>query len=222
MRRGHLRRRAAFAGATTAVAVTVTAAAAGSAAAAAVATNSPCYLSDAPMLVAGQGFTPGAPVQVESHGVFAAPTADAAGSFQVATTAPTLPFITPGVRAYTLTASDGTNTASVPLRVTTFASAHTPRSPSRPQTVVRWRVSGLRPGARVFAHYVHHGRQQRRVFFGRMPKPCGVVSKRLAMVPFAHPAVGRWRIQIDTRKRYSARTKVKFVETGTVTRRIAG
>ena len=218
MLRGQLLHRAAVAGS----AVAAFGAAAASADAAVIATNAPCYLSNGPMVIAGQGFAAGAPVQVESQGVFAAPTADAAGNFQVSTTAPVLPFPTPGVRSFTLNASDGTSTASVRFRVTTLVSVHTPRVPSTPQSAVRWRISGLRPGARVYAHYVHGGRQQRRVSFGRMPKVCGVLSKRLAMIPIGHPAAGKWRIQIDTRKRYSAKTRGKFVETGTVTRRLAG
>src|SRR4051794_25581071 len=179
MLRGQLLRRAAVAGCV----VAAFGGAAASADAAVIATNAPCYLSNGPMVIAGQGFAAGAPVQVESPGVFAAPTADAAGNFQASTTAPVLPFPTPGVRSFTLNASDGTNTASVGFRVTTFASAHAPRVPAKPQSVVRWRISGLRPRARVYAHYVHGGRQQRRVSFGRMPETCGVLRKRIAMIP---------------------------------------
>jgi hypothetical protein len=140
----------------------------------------------------------------------------------VSATAPVLPFSTPGVRSYTLTATDGTNTATTRIRVTSFDAAHTPRVPSKPSSNVRWRIAGLPPGARVYAHYVHGGKQQRRVSLGRMPKRCGVLRKRLRMIPISNPATGKWRIQIDTRKRYSARTSPKFVETGSVTRRIVG
>jgi hypothetical protein len=204
------------------VTVALLGAAAASADAATIATNAPCYLTGSPLTIAGQGFTPGATVTIESQGLFSAPVADAAGSFSAASTAPTLPFTRPGVKTYTLNAGDGTNTASTKIRVTSFKAQHRPRVPSKPQSNVRWRVSGLRPGARVYAHYVHGGKQQRRVSFGRMPKRCGVLEKRLRMIPIAHPATGKWRIQIDTRKRYSAKTKPKFVERGTVTRRIVG
>ena len=218
MHRNASLRRAAGAGAALAAFV----AGAASADAATIATNAACYLTGTPMTIAGQGFTPGATVSIESPGLFSAPVADAAGSFQATSSAPALPFSGPGVRTFTLNAGDGTNTAAATVRVTSFAARHRPLVPSKPQTSVRWRVSGLRPGARVYAHYVHGGKQQRRVSFGRMPKPCGVLKKRLAMIPVASPATGKWRIQIDMRKRYSPKTSPKFVETGTVTRRVVG
>src|SRR3954464_11085659 len=96
-------------------------------AAAGIATDAPWYLPNTPMTVAGQGFAPTAPVQVESNGVFASATTDAAGNFSIATTAPILPSPTPGVRAFTLTGSDGTNSATAAIRVMAFAAAHTPR-----------------------------------------------------------------------------------------------
>ncbi|UGS35371.1 hypothetical protein [Capillimicrobium parvum] len=203
---------AAFAGAVTAA----------SAGAAVLATDEPCYLPGQQMIVAGQGFAPSAPVQVASGGVLATPTADAAGSFQASAAAPALPFSTPSARSLALTATDGTTSATVRIRVANLAALHSPRSPSQPQSRVRWRISGLRPGARVYAHYVHAGREQRRVSFGRMPERCSVLRKRIAMLPVDHPAAGRWRIQIDTRARYSPRTRRSLVEFGTVGRRIVG
>jgi hypothetical protein len=173
------------------------------------------------MAVTGQGFAAGAPISIESTSPLGAATADGAGAFQFTTPAPVLPFSTPGVQTFTLTAGDGTNSAQTTVRVTTFAGDHVPSLPPRPGTRVRWRVSGFAPGARVYAHYVHGGREVRRVSFGRMPSPCGVLAKRVPMLPVANPATGRWRIQIDTRRRYGSDTPIRLVETGVVSRRVA-
>jgi hypothetical protein len=194
--------------------------AAAPAGAATVATDAPCYTSGAAMGVAGQGFGAGAPVSVEASGLFGSTPADAVGAFQLITRAPLLGTTAPAVRTFALTASDETTSAQTGFRVTNFAAAHTPSAPPRPSTVIRWRVAGFAPGARVYAHYVHGGRQQARAGLGRMPRTCGVLRKRLALIPISSPASGRWRIQLDTHKRYSARTRAKLVETGNVTRRI--
>jgi hypothetical protein len=185
--------------------------------AAAIATDAPCYLTTGPMTVAGQGFAPGLPVNIQSSGLFGTGTADAAGNVSIATTAPVLAS-TPAVQVFTLTGSDGTNTAQTTFRVSSFAASH--GSAARPSSRVRWSVAGFAPGSRVYAHYVHGGRQARRVSFGRMPKVCGVLHKTLAVLPISNPARGGWRIQLDTRKAYSARTTIKIVSHGTVTRRV--
>jgi hypothetical protein len=189
------------------------------ASAAAIATDAPCYLSTGAMTVAGQGFAPGLPVNVESSGLFGTGTADAAGNVSIATAAPVLSSA-PDVKVFTLTGSDGTNTAQTTFRVSSFAASHGPAS--RPSSRVRWSVAGFAPGRRVYAHYVHGGRQAKRVSFGRMPNVCGVLHRTLAVLPISNPARGRWRIQLDTRKAYSAKTTIKLVTGGTVSLRVAG
>lgn len=189
--------------------------------AATVATDKPCYLETEPMAVAGQGFAPGTVADVQGAGVFGSTPVDAAGNFGLQTAAPALGTTKPTVRRVTLTASDGVNAAEATIRVSTFRADTKPRA-RRPGTVVKWRVSGFPAGAKVWAHYVHGGKQQRRVSFGRMPNNCGVLTRRLRQLPIDDPARGKWRIQLDTKKRYSAKTPLKLVMTGTVTSRVVG
>ncbi len=188
--------------------------------AATLTTDGSCYRTSTQITATGQGFAPGAPVTVQGRGVFGSATADAAGSFQVPLRSPVLPYIGPGARTVTLTASDGTNTGQARIRVTNFAVRSQPRSPSRPGQQVRWVISGFAPGARVWAHYVHGGRQQARVALGRMPKGCGTLRHRLRLIPLSNPAYGRWTIQFDTHKRYSRSTKDKLSISGRIYRRV--
>lgn len=191
------------------------------ASAARVATDASCYLARSAMAVAGQGFTPSAPltltVAVGRRERTEAITADPAGTFSTELRAPTLTPSKPMVRRVTVRATDGTISARRRLRVTTFAADTKPTARTVDQ-VVTWRVTGFPPRARVWAHYVHGGREVRRMSFGRMPKRCGVLRKRIRQLPITSPAAGRWRIQLDTRKRYRAKTRLKIVRTGRVTR----
>lgn len=195
----------------------ITAAPAG---AAVVATNAPCYLTQSQMAIGGQGFAPGAPISAEGMGLFGSTTADASGAFSLTTTAPLLPFTHPGAKTYTVTAGDGTTAAQTTFRVTNFAARTKPRSPRKPGTTVRWTVSGFAPGSHVYAHYVHHGHQRRRVSFGHMPRTCGTLHRTLRMLPIADAPTGRWRIQLDNRRRYRTSTSPKLVVTGTVYRHL--
>lgn len=177
--------------------------------AAAVAVDLPCYPERFPLAVAGQGFTPGGSVSVTATGLSASATADATGAFGATSTAPSLPFVGPGSRTFTLTAADAANpanTATTTFRVTSFAARTTPRSPSKPSTTVRWTVSGFPPGRSVYAHYVFGGHARARVRFGVAAKPCGTLrSPRIRAIPVSRPSVGEWTIQLDTHKSYRAR-----------------
>lgn len=188
-----------------------------SASAASLGTNARCYFSEATVAVAGQGFMPVSSVTLRRGAQAVTATTDAAGVFSAEVRAPRLDRALAVVRRFAVTASDGTFSARRVVRVTTFAA--TTRPPARrPGDVVTWRVTGFAPGARVWAHYVHDGRQVRRVLFGRMPRPCGVLRERIRQLPITNPATGRWKIQLDTRKRYRAGTRVKIVRRGRVTR----
>jgi hypothetical protein len=187
------------------------------ASAATLGTDARCYLSGGAVGVAGQGFAPGAPVTVQRGAQSVPVTADPSGAFVAEIGAPLLDPARAVVGRFAVTASDGAASARRRLRVTTFQATTKPLA-TRPGQVVTWRVAGFRPGARVWAHYVHGGRQVRQALFGRMPRRCGVLRKRIRQLPIANPASGRWRIQLDMRKRYRPTTAIKIVKRGRVTR----
>jgi hypothetical protein len=183
-----------------------------------IAPASSCVIAGSVVAVAGAGFAPGSTVTVSGDGVGGSAIAGADGAVRgtAGTTAPSR--VTPLARAVVLTATDGTATAQATLRLTTFTFSVAPAA-REPTARVTWRVSGFTAGSTVYAHYVHEGHQRRRVRFGRMPDPCGVLRKRVAMLPLADPPAGRWRIQLDGRRAYRATTTPRLRLDGRILRR---
>lgn len=185
------------------------------AAAATIVTGTGCYPAGGPITVAGQGFAAGALVTLSGPGVRGRAFANSTGQVEIVAAADPLATTAPVAEAITLTASDGTTAAQTVVRLTNFTFSIAPPV-RRPQTPVRWRISGFAPGARVYAHYVHEGREQRSVGFGRMPARCSILRAHLPMLPIAAPAPGRWIIQLDGQPRYRADTTPHLRLTGTI------
>ncbi|MCW3007450.1 MAG: hypothetical protein JWP17_2076 [Solirubrobacterales bacterium] len=194
------------------------AAAASPAAAATIVTGTGCYPTGGDISVAGQGFAPGSLVTVTGPGVEGRAFADSSGNVQVMAAGQPLSTRVPIARAITLTASDGAAAAQTMVRVTNFTFSIAP-AVRHPDTPVRWRVSGFAPRDRVYAHYVHAGRERRRVLLGRMPSPCSILRAQVPMLPIQHPARGRWTIQLDASPRYHADTSPRLRLAGTIRRR---
>jgi hypothetical protein len=195
------RRRAAVVGGVLGAAL----AGAGPAPAATIVTGVPCYRDGGEISIAGEGFIPGALVTVSGTGIAGQAFADGSGTVQLTASAQPLHAAGPAVRTVNLIATDGTTTVHASVRITNFTFAITP-AVRRPSTPVRWAVSGFDDATRVYAHYVHDGRERRRVLFGRMPSPCSVLHARVPMLPVAHPEPGRWIIQLDNQPRYRPTT----------------
>jgi hypothetical protein len=66
---------------------------------------------------------------------------------------------------------------------------------------------------RAYIHYVNpKGRHKKTVRLGRLIGPCGrLKSTRRRVMPFDDPQFGYWKLQFDTRRRYSKNTARKRV-----------
>jgi hypothetical protein len=201
------------------------AASAGPAVAASIFLDRGCYLSKQPRLPSGQaiavrgdGFMPNAPVTFAIGGspvltVTADPAGTAVGQFS----APSLggPSVFRGTR--TLTASDGTTRASVPVALRQLAADFLP-STGNPRTLrVRFYVYGFGPlltalrrstSQPVYEHvFDPSGRRRATIRIGRTSGPCGDLrTTRRRILPFRTVRDGRWRFVFTTKSRYSARS----------------
>jgi hypothetical protein len=185
-----------------------------SADAASLAVDRPCYPVNGPINVSGTGFTPNTQVQLSfSNGTSAGfATADAAGNFGGAIQAPS---INPLEQALTLIGTDRANpanTGSAALRITRFQASTKP-SRARPHKRVLYRVRGFTGGGTVYVHYVFRGKLRGTRTLGPAKPPCGVVNKRMPLLPLRKVRFGTWTLQIDTSRKYSKNTLPRLVGT---------
>ncbi len=179
----------------------------------------PCYVSvlQAPpdhyeteaIDVSGSGFTPGAKVDVRVDGAVAQSgvVVDAAGNLPAgAVSAPT---VKAGERRFTVTAAEQANaakTASADALASNLSVNVRPRD-ARPARRIRFRGRGFTdPGAAVYAHYVRRGAAKPRKTVRLVARPagaCGTFSVRRRQFPFT-PKTGRWRVQIDQHRAFTA------------------
>lgn len=62
-----------------------------------------------------------------------------------------------------------------------------------PHTVTRYGLWGATPGRKVWLHFYFAGQQRRVVYMGRTSKPCGVVHKRIQVLP-TRSRYGKWTV----------------------------
>jgi hypothetical protein len=180
-----------------------------------------CYLARQPALPAGQaivvrgeGFTPEAPVAFRLGGAsLGSLNANAAGALAGRFTAPTLA-AGQFKATRTLTASDGSNQASVPISLRRLA-AHFVPTLGDPRTLrVTFYVYGFGPvltqlgrptGQPVYMHVFRpNGRRKASLAVGRTRGPCGdMKSTRRRILPYRIES-GRWRFVFTTAPRYSS------------------
>lgn len=183
---------------------------AGPAAAATLLLDQPCYLEGATVAAGGQGWDPGKTVEIKDNAgshFYQSATTNPMGAFLTNFRAPLLPTIRPAVQSFVATATEIGNpalTAQAPFSVTN-ARVYANLS-GKPTQTVRWSISGFPPNSTVYGHWVFKRRARATVAMGKVPAPCGVVSRRVRRIP-APLHSGTWRIQFDTSRRYSARTK---------------
>jgi hypothetical protein len=168
----------------------------------------PCYVSTGPasderedVVVRGDGFAPLGTVVVLVDGVEAgsAPSGTV-GEFELIVDAPHQPA---GERAFTVTATDGANTATVQSRVTNLAVFVRPRR-AAPSRRVRFRGRGFMEPAPVYAHYLYGARPQKTVRLARESvQPCGTFDVKRRQIPVENAKTGRWIVQIDQKKAYA-------------------
>jgi hypothetical protein len=205
--------------------------AAGLAAAPAVAGAAPAIATDAvclrpsqrpdgtlvspPLVVRGAGFSPNAAIAIARGGRRDGAVADATGAFaRPLSVLDRLRDRVPRSRPLRVVATDPALGASNALRVRTagLAVSATPRR-TEPSRTVTFRFSGFEPGRVVYAHYRFGARVRANVVMGRASRPCGLLTARRDQIPLRDPEVGRWRVQFDHRRSFSARATPRIAVT---------
>lgn len=201
-----------------------------SASAAVLAPLKPCYVAvpnatrDVETIaIGGGGFTPNGRVDVSVDGSIALSgvPVDAAGDLPAGVEV-RAPFLARGDKAFAVVAAEQNNpanTATVTSRVTALSASFSP-SAGRPGRKVTFRGRGFTLAGKVYLHYRHKGKTRRRISV-KPTGPCGRFEVRRRLFPFSPVATGRWVIQFDQQKKFSATPRSAFVEQSiTVTRTV--
>ena len=167
------------------------------------------------MPVMGSGFRPNTEVSLlystlvsPSPTFLSAVTADATGRFSARVVPPLASGFAAQERTLNLTATDEGEPAveaTTSFRHVRRAYTTTP-SVARATSLVRHSAGGLTPGRNAYAHFRFRSQTQRNVFLGRTSRPCGRVSRRMALLP-ANAKPGRWTIYADNSRAFSLRTR---------------
>jgi hypothetical protein len=179
--------------------------------------------------VDAQGFTPnsavdvlldGSPADATDDGVADPFYADGTGTVQAGVRAPYQPA---GQRPFTLSVTDrGTpsNTVSVTSQVTALAVQLHPAQ-AAPSRRVRFTGSGFVKRESIWAHYLFRGKERALVRLARRPTaPCGTFSVRRRQIPVTRPRTGRWVLQVDQQRSYSAAPDSVFVRVQITVQRV--
>jgi len=196
---------------------------AGPAAGATLLLDQPCYLEGATVVAGGQGWDAGKTVEIKDNAgsrFYQSATTNPMGAFLTNFRAPILPTIKPTVQSFVAAASEIGNAA---LTAQAAFSVTNQRVDAKltgdPRQKVRFSISGFPPNKTVYGHWVFQRRVRTTVAMGKVPAPCGIVSRRVRRIP-ARLRSGTWRIQFDTRRRYSARTTPRQILKLTVFRTV--
>ncbi|HEV2058422.1 MAG TPA: hypothetical protein VGR11_03630 [Solirubrobacteraceae bacterium] len=175
------------------------------------------------------GFTPGSLVRVYTNTgttppllLMSAP-ADARGGFGTEA-APPLPWpLDRNVQTFNLFGADRSNpaapiVAASQFRIVRFGLTSKPAYPKRPGQIVTYTARGFRVGAPVYIHFRFGGKTRRSVRLGVARGPCGIVSKRMRMLP-TRARYGNWTMYTNQRKRFSRSTRPAWQSSFTIFRR---
>jgi hypothetical protein len=178
-----------------------------------------CYRVGDVLTVSGSGFTPGgqANITLGGHDIGTTPT-DAAGNFSK----PLLIGQLTGVSTRTLIATDAANPANVGTAQflgSALAVKVRPRNGAAGRKL-RINATGFTTGKRLYAHVVRK-RIRRNVFIGKLKGPCRTLKVRRQVLSASLPT-GVYKVQFDTRRRYSKKTKVWVGFRVTVTPTVRG
>jgi len=172
-----------------------------------------CYRAGDALIVSGTGFTAGALVTFSLDGSdLGSLTADASGNVSSPLTVGRLS----GVRTRTVTATDSANPANVATAQFLGSALAVRVRPLHGAAGRKLRVqaTGFTTGKRLYAHVVRK-RYRHDVFIGRLKGACHLASGRKRIIPGSVPA-GSYRVQFDTKRHYSTKTKVWVRYTVTV------
>jgi hypothetical protein len=174
-----------------------------------------CYQENEPVKVTGTGYTPNGVVNFSRDNLaFGTLTADAAGNITGTGAAPRLG--STRQRGFVLEARDATNpaiAATINPLATIFDVDVRPLD-GKPFRRRKITARGFTEGRTLYMHIRRKGRGKN-VKLGRLKRPCG--TKRLRRRIFKRKTKnGVYRVQFDTRRRYSARAFPKAVYRVTV------
>jgi hypothetical protein len=172
-----------------------------------------CYLTGEEINFAGNGFTPGGPVDITIDGTSLGQIgADAAGNIANVIRLGGMR----GAKSHALTATDLTNPAIVAtasyLGTRNYVTVKPDRARAGKQRTIRG--FGFLAGPRVYMHVRGGGyRSDKRI--AASAAPCGTFAVRRVIVP-ASAGTGSYKVQFDARKRYSKKTRPRVTGTMTV------
>ncbi|MDQ3631919.1 MAG: hypothetical protein M3417_11760, partial [Actinomycetota bacterium] len=191
-------------------------------ASAAVATlDRPCYVSGQPGTLSLSGFAPNAMVTLANADLGTRKVlTDATGSFAIQITPPDgRNFPRPGSREFLISATEDANpanTATAASRIAPLAFA-TDKGTKSPKATRSWSFSGFVTGQNIYGHFRFKGQTKGNFRFGRAAGPCGEYKRRAPGIPVkGRVSAGSWRVQIDHKPTYSAKTQPSVVGTTVV------
>jgi hypothetical protein len=172
-----------------------------------------CYRTNQTVHIAASGYTPNGKVAFALDGKqWGLPLAtDATGAFKGIVRAPSpLPDPT-SVRMATLTATDQTDptlTATTPLQI-----VHTNVNVN-PAVVTPGKVTysalGFTSGAKLYIHYILHGKLVVTKKLGKLTGPCSSLQKKVRMFMFRPVKPGNYTLVFDTSRTYSPKFRPSF------------
>ena len=164
--------------------------------------------------VVGSGFSPHGDVALSTSTrsnptprSLASVRADANGNISSRVDPPALRSNSTTLQAFNLIAvepANPANTATATFREVRFGFDARP-STGRPARRVTYTARGFLPGGAVYAHFRFRGRTRRDVKLGVAAGPCGIVSKKMRLLP-TKTRFGRWTIYMDQSPTYSKST----------------
>jgi hypothetical protein len=163
----------------------------------------------------GGGFTPGASVTIQTASAvaptptfLAAGQADAAGNFATAASPPLFNKFDTQEQSFSLVATDQSNPAIVATAQFQQVRLGYVTNPAngRPSRRATHTVRGFPVGRNVYLHFRHQGQTKRNVKVGVAKAPCGIVSKRMRLLP-TRSRPGTWTVYVDQKRSFSKRTR---------------
>jgi hypothetical protein len=166
-----------------------------------------CYTVGDPVHVSGSGFPQSSSVAFTLLGKpYGSAVTDAKGRLLAENGL--APAIGPRFRQVTLRAQSAGATATTRFSITRLTVAISPRRVESPTDTVTFRARGFPRGRRLYLHYITpRGNVLKPRRLGRLSRPCGTRTARAPLIGTPDPSTGRWRLQFDTRRKYSSRTR---------------
>jgi hypothetical protein len=166
-----------------------------------------CYTVGDPVHVTGSGFPQSSSVAFTLLGKpYGAAVTDAKGRLLAENGI--APSIAQPFRQVRLRARSAGATATTRFSITRLTVAIRPRRVESPTDVVTFRARGFARGRRLYLHYITprgHALKPRRL--GRTRQPCGTRTAKAPLIDSPDPRTGRWRLQFDTHRKYSSKTR---------------